>query len=317
MKTLWQIFAVARTEFRFGLRRGGPVITTLLSGLVFGAAILLNPLANLSMAKDDLNHILQNPTVIEKWTEKGYTVDIYRQTAAGSIAEMTVFSVPWAWFTLLLTYFLLLPAATAASLPADRSFGVAELLHSTPISGGSYLAGKVLGVGLTVGLIGLIPLGLFFGVLEGSFLYAFQVGVPADVVGFFFKFALLDGLPILGWGLTIGILAGSIFRSRRAAVFPGLVAGILSIFFWLAAFSPPDLPFMQLDMAAYYLLQNYHSTVLDTLAKLTGFPSPPMLGKGAPVIGIERVIIMYLIIAISLFSLAGLARLWLKWKENF
>src|SRR5450759_587763 len=113
MKTLWQIFAVARTEFRFGLRRGGPVVTTILIGLVFWATILLNPLDNLSMAKDDLNHILQNTTVIEKWTEKGYTVDIFRQTAAGSMAEMTVFSVPWAWFTLLLTSFLLLPAATA------------------------------------------------------------------------------------------------------------------------------------------------------------------------------------------------------------
>jgi ABC-type Na+ efflux pump permease subunit len=314
VKTIRQIYAIARTEFRFGLRRGGPVVTTLLIGLVFGAGILMNPLANLSISKNDLSQVLQNPTVIEKWTEKGYAVDIFRQTAAGSMAEMTVFSVPMAWFILLFTSFLLLPAATAISLPADRKFGVAELLHSMPVSGGSYLAGKVLGVGMTVALIGLIPLGLFFGVLEWAFLDAFQVDVPADVVGFFIKFALLDGLPMLGWGLTIGILAGSAFRSRRAAVIPGFLAGILSIFFWLVAFSAPT---MQLDVAAYYLLQNYHSVALETLAKLTGLQSPPVLGEGAPVIGIGRVIIMYLIIAIALFSLAGLARLWLKWKENF
>ena len=314
MKTLWQIFAVARTEFRFGLRRGGPVVTTILIGLVFGATILLNPLANLSMAKDDLNQILQNTIVIEKWTAKGYTMDIFRQQAVGMMAETTVFMVYPAWFTLLLTSFLLLPAATAASLPADRSFGVAELLHSTPISGGSYLAGKILGVGLTVALIGLIPLGLFFIVLEWAFLDAFRVGVPMDVFVFFLKFALLDGLPILGWGLTIGILAGGVFHSRLAAVFPGLVAGFLSIFFWLAVLSVPS---MQLDAAAYYLLQNYHSAALNSIEKATGSTPPPLFGAEAPLVGIGRVIVMYLIIAVTLFILSGLTRLWLKWKENF
>jgi hypothetical protein len=314
MKTLVQIYAIARTEFRFGLRRGGPVVTTLLIGLVFGAGILIVPLADLSTSKETLSQVMQNQTVVEQWAEKGFSMDFFRQIYAGSMANMTVFSVPMSWFILVITSFLLLPAATATSLPADRAFGVAELLHSMPINGGIYLAGKVLGVGVTVALIGLIPLGLFFVVLEWIFLDAFQVGVPADVFGFFFKFVLLDGLPILGWGLTIGILAGSGFRSRRAAVFPGLVAGILSILFWLAAFSAPA---KQFDVAAYYLLQNYHSVALDTLAKVTGFPFPPLLGEGAPVIGIERVIIMYLIIAVTLFSLTWVACLWLKWKENF
>jgi hypothetical protein len=314
MNTLWQIFAIARTEFRFGLRRGGPVVTTILIGLVFGAAILLNPLANLSMAKDDLNHILQNPTVIEKWTAKGYTMDIFRQQAVGMMADTTVFLISQPWFTLLFTSFLLLPAATATSLPADRKFGMAELLHSMPINGCSYLAGKILGVSVTVALIGLIPLGLFFGVLEWAFMDAFQVWVPMDVVVFFLKFSILDALPILGWGLTIGILAGSVFHSRQAAVIPGLLAGILSIFFWVVAFSAPA---MQLDVATYYLLQNYHSVALDTLAKVTGFPSPPLFAEGAPVIGIGRVILMYLIVVFSLIILSGLTRLWLKWKENF
>jgi ABC-type Na+ efflux pump permease subunit len=314
MKTLWQIFAVARTEFRFGLRRGGPVVTTILIGLVFGAAILIGPLANLSTTKEDLNNVLHNPTVIQKWTEKGYTVDFVRQNYSGSMAEMTVFSVPMSWFILLLTSFLLLPAAAAISLPADRKFGVAELLHSTPISGGSYLTGKILGVGVTVALIGLIPLGLFFGVLEWAFLDAFRIGLPMDVIVFFLKFSILDGLPILGWGLTIGILAGSVFRSRLAAVFPGLVAGMLSILFWLVAFRAPT---KQMDLVAYYLLQNYHSNALDAMAKATGTSFPSLLGEGAPLIGIGQVILMYLIITITLFCLAGLARLWLKWKENF
>ncbi len=314
MKTFWQIIAIARTEFRFGLRRGGPVVTTLLIGLVFGAAILLNPLSNLSMAKEDLHHFLQDPAAIQKWTDKGYSVDIFRQQAVGTMAETTVFSVPTAWFTLVLTSFLLLPAATAACLPADRSFGVAELLHSTPISGGSYLAGKILGTGLTVAVIGLIPLGLFFAVLEGAFVEAFRVSIPLDVVAFFIKFSLMNGLPILGWGLTIGILAGSVFRSRLAAVFPGLVAGTLSIIFWVGVSGTSA---AQVDAATYYLVQNYHSAGLDLFSKATGLPSFSYFGEGAPIIGLGRVFAMYLIIAVSIFCLAGLVRLWLKWKENF
>jgi hypothetical protein len=314
MKTIQQIFAIARTEFCFGLRRGGPVVTTLLIGLVLGAGILIGPLANLSTTKEDLRNVLQNPTVIQKWTEKGYTADIFRQTFAGSMASATVYSITLAWFGLLLTSFLLLPAATATSLPADRSFGVAELLHSLPINGVSYLAGKVLGTGITVVLIGLVPLGLFFALLEWAFLDTLQVGVPMDVIVFFLKFSILDALPILGWGLTIGILAGCAFRSRRAAVVPGFLAGILSIFFWLVAFKAPT---MQLDVAAYYLLQNYHSAALDLMAKATGIPPLSLLGAEAPVIGVGRVFVMYLIIAVTLFILAGLTRLWLSWKENF
>lgn len=317
MKTFWQIFAIARTEFRFGLRRGGPVVTTLLIGLTFGAGLLMNPLNNLSIGKDDLRQLLQNTTVIERWTAKGITMDFFHRVAAGSIAGITVTSIPMMWPILLLTSFLLLPAATAASLPADRKFGVAELLHSMPINGGIYLAGKILGVGMTVALIGLIPLGLFFGILEGVFLDAFRVGIPTEMVWFFIKFALLDGLPILGFGLTVGILAGSVFHSRRAAVFPGFLAGILSILLWLAAFGVPAQSIGQMDLPAYYLVQNYHSLALDTLARLTESVPYPLLGEGAPVIGIGRVLLMYLILALILIGLFVLARLWLKWKENF
>jgi ABC-type transport system involved in multi-copper enzyme maturation permease subunit len=317
MKTIRQILAIAHTEFRFGLRRGGPVVTTILIGLVCWAGVLLGVMANLPYTKDEFNHQLQDNALIERLAEKGISPDNYRQIVAGSMAAMTVFSVPMAWPMLLLSSFLLLPAATATILPADRKFGMAELLHSMPITGGSYLAGKILGVSLTVVLISLIPFLLFFGVLAWAFLDAFQVGIPADLVWFFIKFAMLDGLPILGCGLVIGILVGSGFRTRRAAILPGLLAGILSLVVWWIAFKAPTLPFMQLDIATYYLLQDYHSTVLDALSRLSGLTAPSLLGEGIPIIGIGQVFAMYLIIAVTLFSLAVMARLWLKWKENF
>ncbi|MGD0612942.1 MAG: hypothetical protein ABSB41_15695 [Anaerolineales bacterium] len=247
VKTLRQILAITMTEFRFGLRRGGTVVIPLVIGLLIGAGILWDGTSNLGENKADLIQFLQDSARIEQWKEKGLTVDFYRQISAGETANELVSSNLMGWPILLLSTFLLLPAATATSLPADRAFGIAELLHSMPMSAASYLAGKVLGVAVTVVLVGLIPLGLFFGVLEWIFLDAFQLRVPADLVGFFIKFTLLDVLPILAWGLTIGILAGSVFHTRRAAVLPGLIAGILSIFFWQVAFSALSLPFGQFD----------------------------------------------------------------------
>jgi hypothetical protein len=56
---------------------------------------------------------------------------------------------------------------------------------------------------------------------------------------------------------------------------------------------------------------------LDALSRLSGLTAPSLLGEGIPIIGIGQVFVMYLIIAVTLFSLAVLARLCLKWKENF
>jgi hypothetical protein len=317
VNALRQIFAIARTEFRFGLRRGGPVVTTILIGLIFGAGILMGPLANLPIARDEINQLLQDPVMVERLAQKGLTMEYYRQITAEGMANITVISIPMAWPILLITTFLLLPGAAATGLPADRKFGAAELLHSLPVRGDTYLAGKVLGFMLAAILSGAIPLGLFFVVLDGAFLQALQINIPIELVWFFIKFAALDWLPLVAWAVMIGILAGTPFHTRRAAVFPGLLAGILSIFFWLAVFKSPVLPYTQLDLNAYYLIQNYHSAALDALARAAGETPFPMLGADAPLLGIGRVLLMDSLLVVSLFVLAGLARLWLKWKENF
>ncbi|HVM72459.1 MAG TPA: hypothetical protein VMT91_11925 [Anaerolineales bacterium] len=317
MKTIVQILSIARTEFRFGLRRGAPVITTFLIGLAFGAAILLDPLANLPTSRDDMQRLLQDPVKVERLKAKGLTVDFFRQTYAASAAEITVLSVPMAWPILLISTFLLLPAAAASSLPADRKFGVAELLHSLPLHGGVYLAGKILGFCLTVGLVALIPLGLFFGVLAGAFWNALQTGIPADLVWFFVKFALLDAGPMFTGAVMVGILAGTPFRTRRAAIFPGLAAGLLGLYFWLAVLKAPPLAYTQLDLNAYYLIQNYHSITLERLARASGNAPYPLLGASAPRLGVGPMIGMNILLVLGLSSLAALSRLWLKWKEDF
>jgi ABC-type transport system involved in multi-copper enzyme maturation permease subunit len=317
MKTLRQIQAIARTEFRFGLRRGAPVVTSILIGLIFGAAILMTPLDNLPIARDEINQVLQDPQRIARLAQNGLTVDRYRQISSEGIASITVLSLPLAWVILLTTCFLFLPVASAISLPADRRFGVAELIHSLPVGGGTYLAGKFLGLLSTVLLAGLIPFVVSFAVFEAAYLNNLHAGLPGEVVWFFIKFALLDGVPLVAWALMLGILAGTPFRTQRAAILPGLVMGILGIFIYLVIFKAPSIPLGVLDLNTYYLVQNYHSPALEALVRSTGQEMPPMLGVNGPPLSIGRVILMDLVLLASLFTLAGLSRLWLYWKENF
>jgi hypothetical protein len=41
------------------------------------------------------------------------------------------------------------------------------------------------------------------------------------------------------------------------------------------------------------------------------------VGNDAPILGIDHILVMYLVILAVLAGLFGLARLWMKWKENF
>jgi hypothetical protein len=317
MKILRQILAITRTEFRFGLRRGAPVVTSILIGLIFGAAILMTPLDNLPIARDEINQVLQDPQRIARLAQNGLTVDRFRQIVSEGIASITVLSLPLAWVILLTTCFLFLPVVSAISLPADRKFGAAELIHGLPVGGGTYLAGKFLGLLSTVLLAGLIPIAISFAVFEGAYLNALHASLPWAVFWFFIKFALLDGIPLVAWALMLGILAGTPFRTQRAAILPGLMMGILGIFIYLVIFKAPSIPFGALDLNTYYMIQNYHSPALEALVRSTGSEMPPLLGANAPLLGIGRVILMDLVLLASLFTLAGLSRLWLYWKENF
>jgi ABC-type transport system involved in multi-copper enzyme maturation permease subunit len=319
MKNILQILEIAWAEFRFGLKRGAPVVTTLLIGLILGAGLLLGPLSNLSIAKDNFTSIGSDPVRMQKLAGLGFTLDSFRKNYAESMGEMTVLSLPLAWPILMMSVFLFLPAAAAASIPADRKFGVAELLHSLPITGGTYLAGKTLGFLAAVILCGCLTLGLFLAVLEGFLLANFGAGLPPGLIWFYIKFSLFDVLPLILWAVMIGTLVSIPFRSRRAAVFPGLLAGIVSGIFWLPIFNTgfKVWPATQLDLNAYYLIQNYHSTALDALARATGAAQYFLFGPDAPVVGIGRVISRAALLVGSLLVAGTLGRFWMYWKENF
>lgn len=317
MKTVRQILAIARTEIRFGFRRGGPVVIMALIGLVVGIGILLLPIQSLVM-NPSFNFNTMTPDQLAKLAAYGLTVNEYKKLVTDFLADMTVMGAGMAWALMLLA-FVMLPPATAPGIPADRKFGVAELLHSTPITGGSYLAGKILGMIAVVLLIASITLALFFIALEVLFFHFLEASIPAYLIYFYISLTLLDGLPILVWGSALGVLTGVVFATRRGAILPGLAMGILSIPFWGLAFTPVK-SYSTMDVAAYYLFINYHSAAQAFEAKVTGQAPPEFFflpEGGRAVVGIGQVLWMYGIAILVLLVLAILARFWLKWKENF
>lgn len=319
MNSLHQIIAIARTEFRFGIRRGAPVIVPLLIGIIFGAGILLGPLMNLTNIRDGLNSVLSDPIKLQSWADHGITVSFFFREMAETLGRGAIISIPMAWPILLVATFLLLPAAAATSIPADRQFGSSELLRSLPVSGTTYLAGKVLGYLINVILIGVIPFFIFLIIMEVSSLVTFQNGLPFMFFWFFALISILAVLPVIVWAIVIGFLAGVPFRSRRAAIFPGLLAGILSLLLWHPLFGTGYKTWIssQVDAVPYFLLQNYHSPLTDKLALLAGTQPYPLLGWDAPVLGLGVILIKTVIFLFSVGLMLFLARLWLRLKENF
>jgi ABC-type transport system involved in multi-copper enzyme maturation permease subunit len=315
MRTVSQVLAIARTEFRFAFRRGAPVAVTVLIGLIVGAGIMVEPFANLSTWTI---HPILTPEPGGNWTSLGFTVDQYAPFVRSAIGDTFVFSTMLAWLLIFLAL-LLLPMATAMSIPADRKFGVSELLRSTPITGSGYLAGKILGMLASIMLVGTLTIALFFVVTEIVLFSSFHFGLSFGVSLFLIKLALLDGAPILACGTAVGVLVGAFFRTRRGAILPGFLAGVASLIGWAVAFKAPAQgnALGMTDLVYYYLLQNYHSLAIDLLSRIyvNGLDMFGLTGK--PPVGIGQIALMYLTVIAALAVLAGLARLWLQWKENF
>jgi hypothetical protein len=115
---------------------------------------------------------------------------------------------------------------------------------------------------------------------------------------------------------------GVAFRSRRAAILPGIITGLLGIFSWLSAFRfPPSTP-AGWDVIAYSILQKYQSLEQALFIRILKWDSLPsynfsLVGIGQPAAGIVPVLVMLLVVLVIFASLFVLARLWLNKKENF
>jgi hypothetical protein len=196
MMTLARIGAVAYTEFRFCLRRGGPIIGMAGAGFVLTAVTLYIGVKN------------------------SQGLPSYATQAGANALAMF-----WPVFEVLVLG--LLPIVTAPAIPLDRQFGVFELLRSLPLTGGVYLIGKVLGTVAAVLGTGLLVLAIHI------VLHLVMIGSPQ--VDLYLKITFFSGLPIVLWATTIGVLAGTGLRTRMTAVFTGVLAGIAGLFIWYAS----------------------------------------------------------------------------------
>jgi hypothetical protein len=272
-------------EFRFGLRRGGPVIGILATSLIASGAILF-----LTFAQNESNQLLGGFTYISNG-------DAF---------------VAMAWPGFLWLALVVLPLVCASAIPSDRQYKIQELLTSTPITGWSYLAGKILGTWAVIAGLGLLALLLHIALLTAL------VG-PINWA-LYIQLTLLCGLPLTFWSSAIGVLAGSGLRSRRLAHLAGLLVGLVSIIpsglafrdpvnviVYSSRFSQPMTPMMKsMNLLTHqatsdYVFQQYHLTMVDLI--------PPVS---------QTQVVLFLASAILVLA-AGfmLSRAWLAWKENF
>ncbi len=313
MKAVRQILAIAHTEFRFSLRRGAPVVVMVLIGLIMTAGLLITPVSNLENWSSGITGS-PRPETAANLEAYGISPNDYLSVVRSGIGDLMVISSTLAWILIYLVL-LFLPVAAAVTVPADRKFGASELLRSMPMTGTEYLLGKVLGVFASALMIGAVMLLLFFILTESILISRLHLGLPLEAFHFYIGLSIMDGLPMLLWGSAVGVVIGVLFRSRRAALLPGFLGGIASCIAWSAVFRAPKLDLPITDLIYYYLLQNYHSSLYELLKKLG--PDVPSIFGITNRIGVEKVLLMYFELLIGLAIMTTLARLWLKWKENF
>ncbi len=201
MKALRQVTAIVRTELRFGLRRGWPVVGTAVIGLTVSAGTLY--LAFLNM--EGLPH---------------------RYTAESGAMALAMVWPAFQWLAL-----GVLPMVSAPAIPSDRQFGVDELLRSLPLTASTYLAGKVLGTVAAVLLTGTAMLALHV-ILHLAFIGPLRADLYVELI-------LLSALPLLIWAPAIGVLAACGLRTRRRAILVGMLLAVVGPPFWSLGLRPP------------------------------------------------------------------------------
>ncbi len=201
MKALRQIAAIVRTELRFALRRGWPVVGVAVIGLAISAATFYLALANM----------------------EGLPRDSAAESSARDLAMV------WPAFQWLVLG--VVPMVSAPAIPLDRQFGVNELLHSLPLTGAIYLLGKVLGTVIAVLATGAATLALYV-VLHLVLLGPLRTELYLALI-------LFSALPLLVWAPAVGVLAASGLQTRRRAVLVGTLVGFASPLCWGLRFLPP------------------------------------------------------------------------------
>jgi len=190
VKTLTQLGGLLRYEARLYARRRG-LLVLLLAALVVPVGMALQT----------------------AWP-------VVQQQATANPVELGRVAVYMTWAPVFVAQMLLLPVLVADGVPRDEQWGVRELLDSLPLTPGTYLAGKLLG--LWACLAGGVLLGL---ALTGL---AWRLAGPFDLRPFVDMWLVgVGGVVVLNG--TLGLLLGAGQTNRWRAVLLGaaLVAAMV------------------------------------------------------------------------------------------
>jgi len=200
---LFQIAAMIRYEFLLQLRRPG--LLAVVGGMI--GLPLLSFLVNRS-----------------QFAELSAAVAAGGLSFENARAIITNEAVFRSWLTAWGVCMMLLPIVVADTLPKDRHFGVRELLESLPLTPGTYLAGKVLSV--WVSLLG----GVGLAALIGSAIWWSLAGPFTPGIYFEMWFVGVASMALVNSGLALLLAAGQ--PTNRRAILVGVAFAILSLAFF-------------------------------------------------------------------------------------
>lgn len=213
MNTLYQLWGIARTEYRMQWRQRGMIVITLAILLVFVVSVILV----VSDVRELRGHSVENTT--------------FYQASTDAVTSLT--------FILIVTQVsLLLPFVLVNLIPKDRQVGVVDILQSTPLNSPTYLTGKLLGGWLTV-FSGLVPCALIMGIL-------WYVAVSPYRLSAYLETWVVGILPLAFINVGLVILLAFRMPDSRMAVLVAIIVIILPLFAigfeprndWLDIFNP-------------------------------------------------------------------------------
>jgi hypothetical protein len=188
-----QILTIAGMEFRFGIRRGWPIVGTMVVMVVIGGGSLYLTGMNLQGLNEFVLVLVEN--------------GLRMALPPLNILVLAVVTM-----------------VCSPAIPLDRQSGMHELLFSLPLTTGRYLIGKIFGT--------VVIVLASFGVLSGLFILLNLVLFGHFYWVLYRDAFFISVFPVLIWATVLGVLAGAGMKNRFSATAIGLLAGLAGLLPW-------------------------------------------------------------------------------------
>ncbi|MCB9436231.1 MAG: hypothetical protein H6673_04460 [Anaerolineales bacterium] len=200
MNALYQMWAIARVEYRMQWRQRGMIVIAL--------AMLLIMVTTIVLMASEFN------------TDREFR-DKFATASTDAITSLT--------FILAVTSVcVLLPFVLVNLIPRDRQIGVIEILHSTPMSSTTYLTGKLI-AGWVTALSGLVPGAIVMAVLW------YIIIAPFNILSYL-EIWLVGALPLMV--INVGLVIVLAFRMPDSRMAVAVAVGVIVLPWFIIGFDP-------------------------------------------------------------------------------